>query len=82
MSKNLDDVKVTGQRVLLRADLNVPMQNGAISDLTRLERLAPTITELSSKGAKVIAVSYTHLGARRMADGILLHAPIWERALR
>jgi phosphoglycerate kinase len=54
----LDHVKVAGQRVLLRADLNVPMQGGVISDLTRLERLAPTIAELSSKGAKVIVLSH------------------------
>ena len=58
MSRNLDHVKVAGQRVLLRADLNVPMQGGVISDLTRLERLAPTITELSAKGAKVIVLSH------------------------
>lgn len=58
MSRNLDHVKVTGQRVLLRADLNVPMQGGVISDLTRLERLAPTISELSANGAKVIVLSH------------------------
>ena len=44
--------------MLLRADLNVPMQNGKISDLTRLERLSPTIKELSDKGARVIVCSH------------------------
>jgi phosphoglycerate kinase len=44
--------------VLLRADLNVPVQNGKISDLTRLERLSPTIRELSEKGARVIVCSH------------------------
>jgi phosphoglycerate kinase len=58
VSKTLDDVKVSGQRVLLRADLNVPMHDGKVSDLTRLERLAPTIRELSEKGAKVIVLSH------------------------
>lgn len=58
MSRNLDDVKVAGQRVLLRADLNVPMQGGEVSDLTRLERLVPTIRELSTKGARVIVLSH------------------------
>jgi phosphoglycerate kinase len=58
MSRTLDDVAVAGQRVLLRADLNVPMQSGEISDLTRLERLSPTIKELSEKGAKVIVCSH------------------------
>ncbi|HUW80995.1 MAG TPA: phosphoglycerate kinase, partial [Acidocella sp.] len=58
VSRNLDDVKVAGQRVLLRADLNVPMQGGEVSDLTRLERLVPTIRELSTKGARVIVLSH------------------------
>jgi phosphoglycerate kinase len=57
-SKTLDDVDVAGQRVLLRADLNVPMQGGAVSDTTRLERLVPTIKELADKGAKVIVLSH------------------------
>jgi phosphoglycerate kinase len=57
-AKTLDDVAVRGLRVLLRADLNVPMQDGKISDLTRLERLAPTITELAGNGAMVIVCSH------------------------
>lgn len=56
--KTLDDVDVTGKRVLLRADLNVPIKDGKVADATRLERLMPTITELSSKGAKVIILSH------------------------
>ena len=58
MSNTLDNAKVAGQRVLLRADLNVPMQNGKVSDATRLERLVPTIKELAEKGAKVIVLSH------------------------
>lgn len=54
----MDDVDVTGKRVLLRADLNVPIKDGKVADATRLERLMPTITELSSKGAKVIILSH------------------------
>jgi phosphoglycerate kinase len=57
-AKTLDDFAPAGKRVLLRADLNVPMQHGKISDLTRLERLSPTIRELSEKGAKVIVCSH------------------------
>jgi len=57
-ARTLDDVAARGLRVLVRADLNVPMQDGQISDLTRLERLAPTITELSDAGAKVIICSH------------------------
>jgi len=56
--RTLDGVEVGGKRVLLRADLNVPVKDGKISDLTRLERLSPTIRELSGKGAKVIICSH------------------------
>ena len=56
--KTLDGLNVTGQRILLRADLNVPVRDGRISDLTRIERLCPTIRELSEKGAKVPVCSH------------------------
>ena len=56
--KTLDGLDVAGKRVLLRADLNVPVRDGKISDLTRIERLSPTIRELSEKGAKVIVCSH------------------------
>ena len=56
--RTLDDVDVKGKRVLLRVDLNVPMESGRVTDLTRLERVAPTLTELSGKGGKVILLSH------------------------
>ena len=56
--RTLDGVQVAGQRVLLRADLNVPVRDGKITDLTRIERLCPTIRELSEKGARVIVCSH------------------------
>jgi len=56
--RTLDGVAVAGKRVLLRADLNVPMHDGKIADLTRIERLSPTIRELSAAGAKVIVCSH------------------------
>jgi len=56
--RTLDNLDVAGKRVLLRADLNVPVRDGKISDLTRIERLSPTIRELSAKGAKVIVCSH------------------------
>jgi phosphoglycerate kinase len=56
--RTLDNVDVAGKRVLLRADLNVPVRDGRITDLTRIERLSPTIRELSAKGAKVIVCSH------------------------
>jgi phosphoglycerate kinase len=56
--RTLDTADVAGKRVLLRADLNVPVRDGRITDLTRLERLTPTIRELAEKGARVIVVSH------------------------
>ncbi|MCO5161874.1 MAG: phosphoglycerate kinase [Mesorhizobium sp.] len=57
--KTLDDVgAVKGKRVLVRVDLNVPVQDGEVSDATRIERVAPTILELSDKGAKVVLLAH------------------------
>jgi phosphoglycerate kinase len=64
--RSLDDVDVKGKRVLLRVDLNVPMENGRVTDATRLERVAPTITEISDKGGKVILLA--HFGRPRGPD--------------
>ncbi len=54
----LDGVDVRGKRVLLRADLNVPVRDGRITDLTRIERLCPTIRELAEAGARVAVCSH------------------------
>lgn len=57
--KTLDHLTETaGKRVLLRVDLNVPVADGKVSDKTRIERVAPTILELSKKGAKVILLAH------------------------
>ena len=58
--KTLDDLhgELTGKRVLVRVDLNVPMQDGAISDDTRLRSAVPTIGELSDRGAIVLLLSH------------------------
>ena len=58
MFKTIDDLDVSGKKVFVRADLNVPMRDGAVTDATRLERLAPTLTELADKGAVVIVASH------------------------
>lgn len=63
--KTIDGVEVKGKRVLVRADLNVPVKGGKVTDATRIERLAPCIQDLAGKGAKVVLMS--HFG--RPKDG-------------
>src|SRR3984885_14697711 len=65
-SRSLDDADVKGKRVLVRVDLNVPMQDGKVSDATRIEEIAPTITEIAKKGGKVILLS--HFGRPKGPD--------------
>jgi phosphoglycerate kinase len=64
--RTLDHVDVKGKRALLRVDLNVPVENGVVSDATRIERAAPSITELADKGAKIILLS--HFGRPKGRD--------------
>jgi phosphoglycerate kinase len=56
--KTIDAMAVSGKRVLVRVDLNVPMKNGKVADATRIERAAPTLAELAAKGAKVVLLSH------------------------
>lgn len=61
MTKNfrtLDDADVAGQRVLVRVDLNVPMENGQVTDTTRIDRILPTITDIAGRGGKVILLAH------------------------
>ncbi|HEV2631236.1 MAG TPA: phosphoglycerate kinase [Pseudolabrys sp.] len=64
--RTLDHVDVKGKRVLVRVDLNVPIDNGVVADATRIERVAPALTELADKGAKVILLS--HFGRPKGRD--------------
>jgi phosphoglycerate kinase len=77
--RTLDSLDAAGKRVLMRADLNVPVRDGKITDLTRIERLSPTIKELSAEGAKVIVCSHfdrpkgkrvPEMSLRPMADAL------------
>ena len=64
--KTLDQADLKGKRVLLRVDLNVPMENGHVTDATRIERVAPTITEIADKGGKVVLLA--HFGRPKGPD--------------
>lgn len=56
--KTIDDGDFAGKRVLVRVDLNVPMENGVVTDTTRIDRIVPTIRDLSDKGAKVVLLAH------------------------
>jgi len=64
--RTLDDADLAGKRVLLRVDLNVPMEDGKVSDTTRIDRVLPTIREIADKGGKVILLA--HFGRPKGRD--------------
>jgi phosphoglycerate kinase len=64
--RTLDQVDVKGKRVLVRVDLNVPVENGVVTDATRIQRAVPAITEIADKGGKVILLS--HFGRPKGRD--------------
>ena len=71
--KTLNDLPdVRGKRVLVRSELNVPIENGVVGDRFRVEMAVPTLKELASRGAKVIVMA--HLG--RKPEETL--APVYE----
>ena len=79
--KTIDDFDPKGKRVLVRVDFNVPMQDGEVTDATRIERAAVTLKELTGKGARVMALS--HLGRPKgKAEAAMSLAPIAEALSR
>jgi phosphoglycerate kinase len=64
--RTLNGADVSGKRVLVRVDLNVPMENGRVADATRIERAAPTIQDVTSRGGKAILLS--HFGRPKGRD--------------
>ncbi|MFT9449166.1 phosphoglycerate kinase [Gluconobacter japonicus] len=76
--RTLDNLEARGKRVLVRADLNVPMHDGVITDATRIERVAPTISELADKGARVVVLSHFDRPKGKVVPSMSLH-PIAEK---
>lgn len=78
--RTLDKADVNGKRVLVRVDLNVPTDNGKVTDATRIERAAPTIREIADKGGKVILLS--HFGRPKGRDPKESLKPVAEEVAR
>jgi len=75
---SVEGVDVSGRRVLVRVDLNVPVRDGMITDTTRIDRILPTISSLLSRGAKVIILSHFGRPGGRRAPGMSLR-PVAEK---
>ena len=75
LNKNLD---LKGKKVLLRVDLNVPMENGAITETSRIEKIIPTINLLMEKQAKIIIISHIGRPKGKVVEGMSLK-PISEK---
>ena len=75
--RTLDDLEVAGRRVLVRADLNVPLQDGTVGDDYRIRASLPTIAELRDRGTRVVVCS--HLGRPKGADPAFSMRPVAER---
>jgi phosphoglycerate kinase len=56
--KSLDDMELNGKRVLLRVDINVPVEDGQVTDATRIERIAPTVADILSKGGQPVLLAH------------------------
>src|SRR5260370_12834014 len=74
--RTLDELDGANKRVLVRADLNVPVKDGKVADATRIERLAPTIETLIAKTARVIVMS--HFGRPKGPDPAYSLRPLVE----
>lgn len=80
--KTLDDFDFNGKTVLIRADLNVPAQDGKVTDTTRIDRFVPTLKEIVKKGGKVVVVSHfgRPKGERNPEFSLAFLAPELEKA--
>jgi phosphoglycerate kinase len=81
--RTLDDVNVANEKVVIRLDLNVPIQDGVVSDTTRIDRVVPTLKELLKKGAAVIILAHFDRPKGKVVPEMSLKpvAPALEKAL-
>ena len=81
--RTLDDVNVSGKRVVIRLDLNVPIKDGHVTDTTRIDRVVPTLKEILAKGAAVIVLAHFDRPKGKVVPEMSLKpvAPALEKAL-
>ena len=81
--KTIDDMDVAGSIVLVRVDINVPMEGGRVSDTTRIDKIVPTVRDLRAKGAKVVLLAHFGRPKGQVVDDMSLRhvQPALESAL-
>jgi phosphoglycerate kinase len=81
--RTIDDLDLKGKRVIVRVDLNVPVENGEVRDMTRIERILPTLREILSRGASIVLLSHFERPKGRVVPEMSLEplAPAVARAL-
>ena len=70
--KTLDNMELAGKRVLTRVDINVPMQDGQVTDATRIEKIAPTVRDILAAGGTPILLAHFGRPKGERVDGMSL----------
>ena len=81
--KSLDDIALQDKTVLVRVDVNVPMENGVVTDATRIEKIVPTIRDIVQAGGKPVLLAHFGRPKGKVVDGMSLKplVPVLEKAL-
>ena len=81
--KTLDDMDLAGKRVLVRVDINVPVENGTVTDATRIERIVPTIHDILARGGTPMLLAHFDRPKGKVVPAMSLRVtlPALEKAL-
>ncbi|OYW56612.1 MAG: phosphoglycerate kinase, partial [Rhodobacterales bacterium 12-65-15] len=70
--KTLDDVELAGKTVLVRVDINVPMEGGRVTDTTRIDKIKPTVEDILAKGGRVVLLAHFDRPKGKVVPGMSL----------